>query len=363
MTEGNEVRASRGEVEGRGRLGRGRRSRLIRVAVFSSLGALLLIAGPGGAFAQTPAQEQYAAQDQYSDGGVQQTPVGPGDPAHPRLASQPPQTFGQTLADVSAELDGISQGLAALGQTPAPNPIPADAQAPAAPDPNAAVPAFSAPTTAVVGGASPGSAPVAVVDPYSAAVNAASAVGAGAPGYTTTSGQTPLGVAVLGGVPQDRQVPVAVVDPFSAVVSAASPSVPGQTAQAAQYLQQLLTLRGLLDAQQALQQGPAGEAQLRASLEEDLDQDEAGWYAVLAAAQGSTEPISPETGTSSSNPYAALPWLTQQTRDHCSLSAQIYGNTPDSMGDGNTSGNDPADIAAACGPSPLTSEPSFGLFP
>lgn len=373
-----------------GFVGRGRWERIIRVAVSSSLAALLLIAGPGGALAQT------VAQDQYSEGGVQQAPVGPGDPAYPGvtipapsappaggvtspapsgvttptpsgvtspapppsgltsptpppsgltspapsqgdpsqapvvpndpaypgattpapssappggattptpsgvtspapgvtspappdvtsgvtspapssappadpsqapvapndpsspgLASQPPQTFGQELADVSTDLNGICQGLAALGQDPAP----AAAQAPAAPDPSAAVPAFSAPTTAVVGGASPGQPPVAVVDPYSAATGAVSAVGGGAPGYTTTSGQTLPGVAVLGGVPAGQQAPVAVVDPFSAALGAASPSAPASSQQTVQYLtqhlQQLLWAKQAADYQAQQQQ-------------------------------------------------------------------------------------------------------------
>ena len=299
MPEGQEIRASREEVEGTGFVGQGRWNRLMRAAVSSSLAALLLVAGPGGAFAQTATQEQYAAQDQYSDGGVQQAPVGPGDPAYPGLAAQPQQTFGQTLAGVSAELGGISQGLAALGQGSAP----AAAQTPAASDPSAAVPAFSAPSTAVVGGTSPEQAPVAVVDPYSAAVNAVSAVGAGAPGYTTTaSSQAPQGVAVLGGFPQDQQAPVAVVDPYSAAVGAVSPSVPGETAQVAQVLQQLLTQRDVMLAAQQAQQGDAFWDGVVATDAAFVDQRFAGMYANLFSsmlAQGSAGASGPAPGPDS----------------------------------------------------------------
>ena len=356
-----------------GCIGRGRRNFLVRVAVFLSLAALLLIASPGAAFAQTATQDQYVTQDQYSDSDVQQepvgpgdpaypglttpvppsappsspaqsspaaqdqysrggaagpapspvppagpsrapeaapedpassgpaspgpesagpsqAPVGPGDPAHPGLSSQPPQTFGQTLTDVSAEFGGISQGLAAPSQV-----------APVTPSQGAAaVPAFSAPTAAVVGGTSPGEPPVAVVDPYSAAVGAASAVGGGAPGYTTW-GQPSPGVAVLGGAPQDTQTPVAVMDPYSTAVGAVYPSVPGETAQVAQVLQQMLTLRGLLDAQQPPQQDPF-EQQMVATGTAHVDRDEAEWYALLnqailnpasTGASGPAPPINP----------------------------------------------------------------------
>jgi hypothetical protein len=119
--------------------------------------------------------------------------------------------------------------------------------------------------------------------------------------------------------------------------------VPGETAQVAQVLQQMLTLRGLLDAQQ----DPS--AQMVATGHAQTDQMIAELEGLAAASPGSTGLVVPGTGTTSS--YA------QQSRERCAVNNQNYQNIPDSANDSNIVGNDPADVAAFCGPSLFTSFP------
>ncbi len=209
----------------------------------------LLIASPGAAFAQSAVEGQYSnpPTDQYSNGGVQQTPrqapggpgapvnpgssaspapspsqtaspapspsqtdpsqvpVGPSDPAHHEPAPQPPETFEQALAGTLTDLNTISRSLPALSQNTAP---PGTAQ-----DPNASLPEPAAPAslvlggtgtiavpvtsdpTAVVGGASSGQPSVAVINPFSAITSAASV------GDACSEPVSSPGTMVLGGSP------------------------------------------------------------------------------------------------------------------------------------------------------------------
>jgi len=202
----------------------------------------LLIASPGAAFAQSAVEGQYSdpPTDQYSNGGVQQTPrqapggpgdpvnpgssassapspsqtaspapspsqtdpsqvpVGPSDPAYPEPAPQPPETFEQALAGTLSDLNTISQSTAPPGTAQDPN---ASLPAPTAPASlvlggtgTVAVPVTNDPT-AVVGGASSGQPSVAVVNPFSAITSATSV------GDACSEPVSSPGTMVLGGSP------------------------------------------------------------------------------------------------------------------------------------------------------------------
>ena len=139
-------------VEHMGRVERMRGSIATIAVIVPLLLALLVLAGPQTAHAQTAASEQYQngvdlqvpvgpsdpahsgladnqeppqtgssqqvdPTDKAQDGVDPQVPVGPNDPAHPGLAAQPQQTFGPTLADVSPPaLDSTQQTVQYLAQ-------------------------------------------------------------------------------------------------------------------------------------------------------------------------------------------------------------------------------------------------------